>query len=67
MVGLNLSNLNRAIKSGAEKGDFNLKKGASGKITLPPKNKSSSASKEVRSTPYSYCFMFLLLFRTQSL
>ena len=50
MVGLNLSNLNRTIKGGAEKGEFVLKKGASGKITLPPKNKTSSASKEVSIT-----------------
>jgi len=48
MSGLNLSQLNRAITSGAEAGIFVLPKGPSGKVKLAPKTKPlTSGSKEV--------------------
>lgn len=46
VAGINLSQLNRAIASGAEGGLFLLPKGPSGKVKLAPKVKAS-ASKEV--------------------
>ena len=48
VIGVNLSQLNRAITSGAEGGLFYLPKGPSGKVKLAPKVKAASATKEVR-------------------
>ncbi|KAF5391337.1 hypothetical protein D9757_002044 [Collybiopsis confluens] len=51
MNNAHLSQLNRAISHGAETGIFLLPKGPSGKVKLPPKNKSSAESKENAKPP----------------
>jgi hypothetical protein len=42
ITGLQASQLNRAITSGAEEGLFSLPKGPSGKVKLAPKNKATT-------------------------
>lgn len=67
MTGLQNSQLNRAISSGAELGIFHLPKGPSGKVKLPPKVKSN-VLKEVGCYPflfYTCIFMGLLIKNNQ--
>ena len=69
-VGLNISMLNRAIAHGAEKGDFVLPKGPSGKVRLAPKVKANTSSKEVsipRASSSGYLFIFFFVFRMPNL
>jgi histone H1/5 len=58
VTGTNLYQLNRAIQSGFEKGQFLLPKGPSGKVKLSAKSKTS-ASKEVGS-PSHPCLTSLI-------
>lgn len=53
--------LNRAIAHGAEKGDFVLPKGPSGKVRLAPKVKANTSSKEV-SIPHASSSGYLFIF-----
>jgi hypothetical protein len=68
MTGLQTSQLNRAISTGAEEGIFSLPKGPSGKVKLASKNKTSPA-KEVSYTSIILIFPSIIkpTFRMPSL